>query len=244
MIDHSRPYLSRRAFLRWCAAAPAPFILAACAGEQAGPATPPAIAQAPTPPPTAPPAQPSSTAVVPPAVAPSPSAAASPPSLQPTPACEDGDEPTLAQTEGPYFTPNSPERASLLEASIVGTRIVLTGTVLSTGCAPVARALLDFWHADDSGAYDNVGYRLRGHQFSDDQGRYSLETVVPGLYPGRTRHFHVKVQAPDQPVLTTQLYFPDEPDNDGDGIFRPELLMDVRDADDGKAALFDFVLAF
>ena len=163
--------------------------------------------------------------------------------LPATPTCgDDDDDLTPAQTEGPYFTPNSPERASLIEDGMEGTRMVLTGYVLSTGCQPVARALLDFWHADDGGVYDNVGYRLRGHQFSDDEGRFTLETIVPGLYPRRTRHFHVKVQAPNQPVLTTQLYFPDEPANASDGIFSPELLMSVEDAADGRRAAFNFVL--
>ena len=104
-------------------------------------------------------------------------------------------------------------------------------------------ALLDFWQADDAGAYDNAGYRLRGHQFADDQGRYSLETIVPGLYPGRTRHIHVKVQAPNQPMLTTQLYFPGEPSNDRDSIFNSALLMDVRDDTAGKVGVFNFVLS-
>ena len=66
---------------------------------------------------------------------------------------------------------------------------------------------------------------------------------MPGLYPGRTRHIHVRVQAPNQPVLTTQLYFPDEPGNRSDGIFRPELVMSVRDEPGAKAGAFDFVLA-
>lgn len=52
----------------------------------------------------------------------------------------------------------------------------------------------------------------------------------------------MKVQAPNGPVLTTQLYFPDEPANQRDGIFTPELVMKVRDADAGKLATFDFVL--
>ena len=69
----------------------------------------------------------------------------------------------------------------------------------------VARALLDVWHADDRGGYDTAGFRLRGHQFTDGSGRFELETIVPGLYPGRTRHIHVKVQAPNGPILTTQL---------------------------------------
>ena len=105
----------------------------------------------------------------------------------------------------------------------------------------MARALLDFWQADDRGVYDNTGYRLRGHQFTDEQGRYRLETIVPALYTGRTRHIHVKVQAPNQPVLTTQLYFPGEPRNNGDSLFNPALLLAVQDAPDGKAATFTFV---
>ena len=161
--------------------------------------------------------------------------------LAPTPACDDGDEPTLEQTEGPFFTPDSPERTSFLEPGIEGTRLVLTGSVLATDCSPVAGALLDFWHADSQGEYDNEGYRLRGHQFADRRGRYRLETIVPGLYTGRTRHIHVKVQAPHQPVLTTQLYFPGEPGNDSDSIFDPTLLIELRRGDT-EAASFDFVL--
>jgi protocatechuate 3,4-dioxygenase beta subunit len=164
--------------------------------------------------------------------------------LAATPACGDTDDhgATPAQTEGPYFTPNSPERASLLEPDMAGTRLIVSGTVLSTTCAPAARALLDFWQADDAGVYDNNGYRLRGHQYTDDAGNFSLETVVPGLYPGRTRHIHVKVQAPSGPVLTTQLYFPDEPRNAQDGIFDPQLVMEMQDDADGRRAMFNFVV--
>lgn len=163
--------------------------------------------------------------------------------LLPTPACgDDDDDLTIAQTEGPYYTPNTPERTSLLEPGITGTRLLVTGYVLSTGCTPVARALVDFWHCDDAGVYDNVGYRLRGHQFTDDAGRYSLETILPGIYPGRTRHIHVKVQAPNQPVLTTQLYFPGEPANARDGIYNPALEMTLENGSDGQLGTFNFVL--
>jgi protocatechuate 3,4-dioxygenase beta subunit len=163
--------------------------------------------------------------------------------LPPTPACgDDDDDLTVAQTEGPYYTPNTPERTSLLEPGITGTRLLVTGSVLSTGCTPVAQALVDFWHCDDAGVYDNVGYKLRGHQFTDDAGRYSLETILPGVYPGRTRHIHVKVQAPNQPVLTTQLYFPGEPANARDGIYNLALEMTMGQADDGQLGTFNFVL--
>ncbi len=77
----------------------------------------------------------------------------------------------------------------------------------------------------------------------DNRGRYHLETIVPGEYPGRTRHIHVKVQAPGQPVLTTQLYFPAEPRNTNDSIFSPELLMQVQNTPNGQLATFNFVLA-
>jgi len=163
-------------------------------------------------------------------------------SLRPTPSCPDGAQPTPRQTAGPYFKPHSPERASLLEPGMPGMKIVVTGMVRLANCQPVPRALIDVWHADDRGAYDNAGFRLRGHQYTDDQGRYRLETIVPGNYPGRTRHFHVNVQAPKGPVLTTQLYFPGEAGNAGDPIFSRELVLRVQDGAEVRAATFDFVL--
>lgn len=167
-----------------------------------------------------------------------------PTALDPTPACDDGDDdPTPAQTEGPYFKSSSPQRTSLVEPGIAGTLLTLTGRVLSTSCQPINAAKLDFWQADNAGTYDNSGYTLRGHQFTATDGTFSLRTIVPGLYPGRTRHIHVKVQSPNGPVLTTQLYFPGEARNATDGIFSSALLMNVQDASDGRAATFDFVLA-
>ena len=100
-------------------------------------------------------------------------------------------------------------------------------------------ALLDFWHSDEHGAYDNRGFRYRGHQFADAQGRYRLETIVPAEYPGRTRHIHVKVQAPGGRILTTQLYFPGDPGNKRDGLYRQELEVKKLKGDE---AGFDFVV--
>jgi protocatechuate 3,4-dioxygenase beta subunit len=113
---------------------------------------------------------------------------------------------------------------------------------VTRSCRPVARALLDLWHADERGEYDNAGFRYRGHVFTDGEGRYRFRTIMPALYPGRTRHYHIKVQAPEWPVLTTQLYFPDEPTNRRDSLFRRELVMRIAEAPDGLAARFDFVL--
>ena len=150
---------------------------------------------------------------------------------------------TVSQTEGPYFKTNSPERSALVTDSTQGTLLTVTGQVLAADGTPVANALLDFWQADASGAYDNSGYTLRGHQYTDENGNYTLTTVVPGLYPGRTRHIHVKVQAPGGPTLTTQLYFPGEARNSTDGIFDPSLVLNTQSNTDGtESAAFNFVI--
>jgi protocatechuate 3,4-dioxygenase beta subunit len=162
--------------------------------------------------------------------------------LAATPACHDGDEATLRQTEGPFFRPSSPERVELLEAGMAGQPIELVGFVLSRACKPLAGALLDFWQADDKGRYDNSGFRLRGHQFADAEGRYRLRSIVPGVYVGRTRHIHVKVQPRGGRVLTTQLYFPGEAQNRSDGLFRKELLVRTAKNEGWLAGRFDFVV--
>ncbi len=74
------------------------------------------------------------------------------------PACSSPAKQTLALTEGPYFKAGSPERASLIDTGTKGTKLVLSGYVLTTDCSPAAHALLDFWQADANGQYDNAGY--------------------------------------------------------------------------------------
>ncbi len=43
-------------------------------------------------------------------------------------------------------------------------------------------------------------------------------------------------------MLTTQLYFPDDPQNARDGIFDPRLLLAVSRVTDGRFGRFDFVV--
>lgn len=162
--------------------------------------------------------------------------------LPPTPECKDNDDPTPAQTEGPFYKPSSPQRADLREPGLGGRPVVLSGMVLTRRCRPIPRALVDLWHADDKGDYDNRGFRCRGHMLADDKGRYQFRTIMPALYPGRTRHYHVKVAVPGRGLLTTQLYFPNEPANMRDGLFQRALLMRVAESGEGLAAQFSFVL--
>jgi protocatechuate 3,4-dioxygenase beta subunit len=146
---------------------------------------------------------------------------------------------TAPQTPGPFFKPDSPVKSVLFEKGQKSVLLVVSGTVLSAQCRPVANALLDFWHADEFGEYDNKGFRFRGHQFTDAQGRWRLETILPGEYPGRARHIHAKVQAPGKRILTTQLYFPAALGHHNDGLYKPGLEMRMPKAGEGS---FDFVV--
>jgi len=158
--------------------------------------------------------------------------------------CQELATPTTAQTEGPYFTAGSPEKANFVEDGMPGTKLTLTGLVVDTGCRPLANAKVDLWQADASGVYDNSGYRLRGHVFTKADGRFTIHTVVPGEYPGRTPHIHMKVTPQGGGTLTTQLYLPTSGStNEADGIFRQGLLVDLTDGADGLTAAYTFVLA-
>ncbi|ABR62877.1 intradiol ring-cleavage dioxygenase [Sinorhizobium medicae] len=169
-------------------------------------------------------------------------AAAQQPTLPLTPACRDDDDLTPALTAGPFYKPDAPLRHDLSGDAPDGERITIAGYVLDGNCRPIARSLVEIWHADETGAYDTRGYRLRGHQVTDERGRWWFSTIIPALYPGRTRHYHFRVRRPGAPVLTTQLFFPNEPQNDGDRLYSPSLLLDLRDTEDGKFGRFDFVV--
>jgi len=222
-----QPRLTRRRFLEGTALVPIVFAVGACGGEDRPAASTASTAAAATG------AGPATTSA---------EAAAEAGTLRATPACDDHDEPTIPETEGPFYTPDTPRRSNLVTAGVSGISLLLTGDVVDTSCRPIRGALLDFWQADGAGQYDNDGFRLRAHQFADGSGRYALRTIVPGLYPGRTRHIHVKVQRPHGRILTTQLYFPGEPRNRTDSIFDSSLLMDVRRVGRGRRAQFRFVL--
>lgn len=156
-----------------------------------------------------------------------------------TPACGPQAELTPSQTEGPYYTPHTPMRSSLIEPGTKGEHLILAGRVVSPQCRPVAKALLDLWHCDEHGEYDNAGFRYRGHQFADAEGRFRLETIFPAIYPGRARHIHVKVQAPGRRILTTQLYFPGDA---RDFLWRKELEVAMERGPQSRAAAFQFIV--
>ena len=118
---------------------------------------------------------------------------------------------------------------------------MLTGTVSGLTCGPIKGAVVDFWQADARGVYDQSGFRLRGHQTTDQNGHYRLETIVPGAHGKQAPHLHVNVKPPGKPLFTTRIFFPDPPQNKKDPRFA-ELVMKVTRGRDGKTATFDIVL--
>jgi protocatechuate 3,4-dioxygenase beta subunit len=158
-------------------------------------------------------------------------------------AAKNNGEPTLPVEEGPYYKTGSQARTNTIEPGTPGKKLIVEGYVLDRKGHPVVGAWLDFWHADGNGEYDNKGYNLRGHQYTDKNGRYRLETVRPKEYLFRAAHIHVKVRANDRsPILTTQLFFPGEAKNSTDPIFNEATLMNVAEMQDGQKATFDFVV--
>ena len=145
--------------------------------------------------------------------------------------------PTPGDMEGPFYKEGAPARASLAEPGSKAGKLVLSGTVRSADCKPLAGVTLDFWHADADGAYDNRNYRYRGVVKTDPEGRYRLETNLPPPYSGRPRHIHVKLQGAGGKILTTQLYFPGE----SRGAERALVVKMERGPGDSRA-IFDFVL--
>lgn len=156
-------------------------------------------------------------------------------------ACTAPATPLVQLTEGPYYTANPPQNATLRTAGVAGTPLTLTGYVVSKSCQPIANARLDFWQADGNGNYDNSGYTLRGWQLTDANGGYKLETVIPGLYPGRTEHIHFKVTVNGQ-TYTSQLFFPGVSQNEADSIYSSQMLVKLNTATSPATGTFTFVV--
>lgn len=157
--------------------------------------------------------------------------------------------PTEDNIEGPFYREGAPFRTSLAEG-VKGTPLKISGRVLSTDGDPIPGALVDVWHADGEGAYDNESDRFlcRGKMKADREGRYAFETVMPGQYDldgygprkaFRPAHIHYKVGAKGFKPLTTQLYFSGDKYLEKDPFARKSLVIDLAD---GKGT-FDLVLA-
>jgi protocatechuate 3,4-dioxygenase beta subunit len=138
----------------------------------------------------------------------------------------DGDAPaaTPRLTDGPYYPvafARDPGVTLVTGALVPQARpMSLSGRVVDRGGRPVAGARVEIWQcdanrryhhpADDGATPLDTGFAGCGWQPSGADGAYRFETIRPVAYPGRTPHIHVKVKLDRRPVLSSQIFMPDE----------------------------------
>lgn len=142
---------------------------------------------------------------------------------------------TPRQTEGPFYPDKLPldQDNDLIRVTdhvtpAVGTITNIAGRVLDKEGKPIKGALVELWQADDHGTYihsrgaqkaeRDPNFQGYGKFESAADGGYRFRTIKPGLYTGRTRHYHFGITLPGRRIFTTQLYFAGEPGNARDGI--------------------------
>jgi protocatechuate 3,4-dioxygenase beta subunit len=103
-----------------------------------------------------------------------------------------------------------------LAAGRVGKPLVVTGTVRGEDCAPLAGATINAWQTNGNGRYGprrggrDVCCYLAGTVRTGDDGRYTLDTVMPRGYDGGPAHIHMEAGHPGAVGLVTELLFGNE----------------------------------
>jgi protocatechuate 3,4-dioxygenase beta subunit len=117
---------------------------------------------------------------------------------------------------GPCATASS--SASMLPPGEPGTSLVVHGRVVQPdGRTPAAGVIVYAYQTDARGYYNearDAPPRLRAWVKTDARGEFTLRTVRPGQYPGRSVPAHVHFQAWGhgyEPQWTTELLFGDDP---------------------------------
>jgi protocatechuate 3,4-dioxygenase, beta subunit len=149
---------------------------------------------------------------------------------------------TLTETTGPVFghnfiRENDNDLTVQHAGEPLGERIVVHGRVFDEDGRPVRNALVEIWQANAAGRYrhkvDNhpapldANFSGAGRTLTDDDGRYSFKTILPGAYPWgnhynawRPKHIHFSLfGAGILSRLITQMYFPGDPLQALDPIF-------------------------
>jgi len=152
-------------------------------------------------------------------------------------------KPTESDMLGPFYKEGAPFKQRLGEG-VEGERLIITGKVMDMRCQPLKGAILDIWQANSTGEYDNKGFTLRGKVKTNNDGVYLIDTIIPKEYGQgditRPGHIHLKVGVPNQPTLTTQLYFEGDPYLTD--LEDKSLIMKITESNGTKKAKFDFVI--
>ncbi len=99
---------------------------------------------------------------------------------------------TLNDGGGPFGRGAPPLRAK------IGTGHVLTGTVLSTDCKPLAGARVQLWQSNRNYVYTRAGSAT---VIVDRSGRFRFEGPRPTGHEGRPGHIHLRVIAEGHEIL-------------------------------------------
>ncbi len=123
-------------------------------------------------------------------------------------------EATRNDALGPFFEAGAPARAKIATDSEAGDRLIVNVQVVDQACDAITGVLIDIWQADKDGAYFDAGseYRLRGQVMTDEEGRFTVDTIRPGAYmlgpdAWRPAHLHFMFAKPGFSTFATQLYF-------------------------------------
>lgn len=119
---------------------------------------------------------------------------------------------------GPFYRKNSPTRNDLTFKGLKGSQIMLKGKVFKSDCiTPIENALIEIWHCNTEGEYDNTSseFRHRGKLATKKNGEYAFNTILPGKYLNgklyRPSHIHIRVTYKKSKELISQIYFKGDP---------------------------------
>ena len=145
---------------------------------------------------------------------------------------------TPRATEGPYYPDHLPldqdNDLTLITGGKAPANGVVTefgGRLLNVDGKPIQNAVIELWQSDNNGCYIHSRGTQQGKERDPEfqgfgkietnpKGEYRFRTIKPGLYTGRTIHYHIRVKQNEKSMLTTQLFIAGVPQNDRDGILR------------------------
>ena len=150
---------------------------------------------------------------------------------------------TKDNAEGPYYIAGAPQREKLGE-TLEGQRLIVSGNILDYNCNSIPNAVVDVWQTDSNGEYYFEDFTLRGKIHANENGVYTIDTILPGKYSEagafRPAHLHLKISSPEGQPLTTQLYFAG--DETHDWLVKPSLILELNEIDGIKYSEFVFVI--
>jgi protocatechuate 3,4-dioxygenase beta subunit len=135
-----------------------------------------------------------------------------------------GTDPTTTDILGPFYRPGAPFKANLIQQGTKGETLHFSGIVIGKdGKTPVKEALVEIWHCDETGTYDNTSdnYVYRASAKTSADGKYHFTTIMPVPYAAgqtlvRPAHIHMRISAKGVQDLVTQIYFKGDKNIAGD----------------------------